>query len=112
MPREPDLLPDWFVGGAGKRRLLASLVRQDQSRPPWNRPQPWNKAVLAEAAELHEKHTVFRHLQVLALAGVLVEERRGYRLDQGSPLIVPLLDLLAELDQLQPLQLPASRGAR
>jgi hypothetical protein len=91
---------------------MAALVRRDQTRPPWSQPPPWTKTALAEAAQLHEKHTVFRHLQVLALAGLLTEEPTGYRFDDHSPLINPLADLLAELERLPTLALPASRGAR
>ena len=36
---------------------------------------------LARAADLHEKHTVHRHLEVLHAAGLLVLDGGAYRLD-------------------------------
>jgi hypothetical protein len=106
MSRKPDLLPDWFVGGAGKRKLLAALVagKADGKLPPWD------KKTLAKAAGVHEKHTVFRHIEVLIVAGVLVEDNGGYRLNAASSLVQPLDALLAELDRLAPVPLPPSRG--
>src|SRR3954469_4959698 len=98
MTREADLLPDWFVGGAGKRRLLAALVRRDPTAPPWNQPPPWSKTTLAQAAGLHEKHTVFRHVAILRDAGLLVEDAGGFRLNERSPLLPALQRYLAALD--------------
>lgn len=112
MPRQPDQLPDWFVGGAGKRRLLQTLVNRAAGDPPWNEVPPWSKAALAHAAGLHEKHTVFRHLEILALAGLLEEEGSSYRLNEDSGLIGPLRDFTAALDLLDPRPLPPSRGNR
>jgi hypothetical protein len=112
MPREPDLLPDWFVGGAGKRRLLRRLVSQDPTVAPWDELPPWSKKHLAEAAGVHEKHTVFRHLEVLVLADLLTEEREGYRVNEGSALFEPIRALTDELDRLEPHPLPPSRGRR
>lgn len=106
MPRQPDRLPDWFVGGAGKRRLLRALVAERIDG------QPWSKAELARTAGLHEKHTVFRHLDVLVLAGLLVSEPSGYRRNERSQLLQPLRDLISELDALPDEPLPRSRGAR
>jgi hypothetical protein len=68
MPRKPDLLPDWFVGGAGKRKLLGALARGEAD----GKQPPWDKQTLAKAAGLHEKHTVFRHVQILVEADVLL----------------------------------------
>lgn len=110
MPREPDFLPDWFVGGAGKRRLLHALAHSDAAL--WNEPRPWSQMVLAQAAGLHTKHTVFRHLEVLVLAGLLNEEGGGYRVNEGSMLIDPIRALTDELDRLEPRPLPPSRGRR
>jgi hypothetical protein len=106
MPRKPDLLPDWFVGGAGKRKLLGALVRGEAD----GKPPPWDKKTLAKAAGLHEKHTVFRHLDVLVEANVLVEGTGGYRINEESQLVEPIRALLAQLDQLPPRPLPPSRG--
>jgi hypothetical protein len=108
MPRDPDLLPDWFVGGAGKRKLLAALVSGEAA----GKPPPWDKSTLARAAGLHEKHTVFRHVDVLVMADVLLEDTLGYGVNAASRLISPLRALLDELDRLPPRMLPASRGRR
>jgi hypothetical protein len=108
--REPDLLPDWFVGGAGKRRLLSALLREDPNRPPWDEPPPWTQAQLAVAAELHEKHTVWRHVAVLVEARILLEEKGRYRLNRRSPLRRPLLDFIVALDELPHRALPPARG--
>lgn len=110
MPREPDFLPDWFVGGAGKRRLLHALTHSDAAL--WNEPHPWSKLVLAQAAGVHGKHTVFRHLEVLVLAGVLREREGGYQVNEGSMLLDPIRALTDELDRLEPRPLPPSRGRR
>jgi hypothetical protein len=106
MPRKPDLLPDWFVGGAGKRKLLAAVVRgyADGQQPPWN------KQTLARAAGLHPKHTVFRHLAVLVEAEVLVEGHDGFSVNPKSALIGPLSTFLEQLERLPPSKLPESRG--
>lgn len=112
MPREADLLPDWFVGGAGKRRLLRGLVLQDPAIAPWNESPPWSKRQLALAAGVHEKHTVFRHVQVLVAAGLLREVPGGFRLNRRSPLLIPLRDLVLALDRLPAQRLPESRGGR
>jgi hypothetical protein len=106
MPREPDLLPDWFVGGAGKRKLLRALVRGEAGPPPLT------KKALAAAAELHPKHTVFRHLEVLVTAELLIESADGYRVNDNSALIPPIRALIEQLDLLEPRPLPPSRGVR
>jgi hypothetical protein len=108
--READLLPDWFVGGAGKRRLLAALLLEDPTRPPWNESPPWSKAQLAEAAGLHEKHSVWRHVAVLVEARLLLEDDGLYRLNRRSPLREPLRNLIEVLDRVPARQLPRSRG--
>jgi hypothetical protein len=106
MPRKPDVLPDWFVGGRGKRQLFRAVVdREADGEPP-----PWTKAKLAKAAGLHKKHTVFRHLEVLVLANVLIEDPTGYRVNEASALLKPIGELIDELDRLEALPLPASRG--
>lgn len=106
MSRKPDLLPDWFVGGAGKRKLLRALV----SGTPNGESPPWGKKTLAKAAGLHEKHTVFRHLDVLVEAKVLIFDANGYRLNTESALIKPLEAFLDELERLPARKLPPSRG--
>jgi hypothetical protein len=45
--REPDLLPDWFVGGAGKRRLLTALL-----------------AALKKMTREEERHQLARQLHI------------------------------------------------
>jgi hypothetical protein len=106
MPRKPDLLPDWFVGGAGKRKLLGALVRGEAD----GKPPPWDKKTLAKAAGLHEKHTVFRHLDVLVEADVLIEDAGSYTVNEKSGLIEPIRMLVERLDLLEPRALPPSRG--
>lgn len=106
MPRKPDLLPDWFVGGAGKRKLLGALTRGEAN----GKPPPWDKKTLAEAAGVHEKHTVFRHLAVLVEAEVLIEDTDGYRVNKKSNLLEPLEAFLNQLELLPPSVLPPSRG--
>ena len=110
MSREVDLLPDWFVGGAGKRRLLRGLVLEDSSIPPWDEPPPWTKKQLAKAAGLHEKQSVFRHIEVLVAAGLLRQVDGGFRLNRRSRLVGPLRDLVQALDLLPAQALPRSRG--
>jgi len=110
MPREPDSLPDWFLGGAGKRRLLRALVDERRRGLPWTEPQPWSRSVLARAADLHQKNAVRRHLDVLVLAELLVVAGGGYRLNTASPLIGPLRALLEAVDALPEEALPPSRG--
>jgi hypothetical protein len=106
MPRKPDLLPDWFVGGSGKRKLLGALVSGEAD----GKSPPWDKQTLAKAAGLHPKHTVFRHLDVLVEAGLLTDSADGYRVNRGSALLEPLDALLQELDRLPASKLPPSRG--
>lgn len=106
MPRKPDLLPDWFVGGAGKRKLLGALVRGEAD----GQPPPWDKQTLAKAAGVHEKHTVYRHVAVLVEAKVLIEDTDGYRVNAKSSLLEPLQVLLKQLELLPPSRLPKSRG--
>jgi hypothetical protein len=106
MPRTPDLLPDWFVGGQGKRKLLGAVI----SGRAAGKPEPWDKRTLAKAAGVHEKHTVFRHVQILVVAQLLLPAGDGYRLNSESVLVEPLEALLNQLDQLAPLALPPSRG--
>lgn len=106
MPRKPDLLPDWFVGGAGKRKLLGALIRGEAN----GKPPPWDKKTLAEAAGVHEKHTVFRHLAVLVEAEMLIEGTDGYRVNKKSKLLEPLEAFLKQLELLPPSKLPPSSG--
>ena len=109
MPRAPDLLPDWFVGGRGKRTLLAALV--DPSHDLWSSGPPWSRRALAGAAGLHEKHAVDRHIAVLESAGVLTRDPDGWALVATSPLVPALRAYLAALDALPATRLPPSRGA-
>lgn len=95
MPREADLLPDWFLGGAGKRRLLTALLVHSG-------PDPRTEAELARAAGLHPKNTVRRHLAVLAQAGLVHKESNGFSLDDKHPLVRPLRHLLKSLENELP----------
>ena len=92
--------------GAGKRRLLRALATGGLAD------RPWTQAALARAADLREKHTVHRHLDVLQLSGLLVVDADVYRLNSACPLIAPLALLSHQLDALPARTLPASRGAR
>lgn len=109
MPREADLLPDWFVGGAGKRRLLRALT--DEGSQLWQSGPPWSQNELAEQAELTRKNAVGRHLRVLESAGVLRAVASGWE-PTDSPLFGPLGQYLDALDSLPADPLPPSRGAK
>ena len=107
MSREPDLLPDWFVGGAGKRRLLHALAHPDA----WvDEPPPWSKKALARLASLNDKQAVNRHIAVLSLAKLLVRDGAGYRLNEDSPLLPPIRELTDALQAIAPRKLPESQG--
>jgi hypothetical protein len=106
MPRKPDSLPDWFVGGAGKRRLFRALVDPAAA----SEQPPWSKAALARVAKVNEKHTVFRHVEVLVQAELLVEGSDGYRVNESSPLLEPIRAMMKGLDRLGLDPLPTSRG--
>ena len=90
--------------------MLSALVHSEASRPPWSEPPPWSKTVLARVAGLHEKHTVFRHLEVLVLAGLLIEEAASYHVNEDSALLSPIRALIDELERLEHSPLPPSRG--
>jgi hypothetical protein len=107
MSRSPDSLADWFLGGAGKRRLLYALTHPET----WGKDQPpWSKKALARLAGLQEKNAVNRHIEALRLAELIVRERGRYRPNDDSKLRVPLRELTGELDQLVPRRLPRARG--
>jgi len=109
MPREPDSLRDWFLGGAGKRRLLYALAHSET----WgDEPPPWSKKALARLAGLQEKNAVGRHIEILSRAGLIVREHGAYRVDETSALLAPIRELTDELDRLSPRSLPPSRGDR
>jgi hypothetical protein len=107
MPREADLLPDWFVGGAGKRRLLRALT--DASSPLWQEGPPWTDVQLAGQAELTTKNAVGRHLRVLEAAGLLQMVAGGWQ-RTTAPLWADLKLYLDALDGLPSTALPTSRG--
>ncbi len=107
MPRNADLLPDWFVGGAGKRRLLEALT--NGTAPLWHEGPPWSGRDLARAAALSEKHAVTRHLEILELAHLLRQAPGGWEL-VSSPLLAPLSDYLKALRSLPADSLPRARG--
>jgi hypothetical protein len=103
VPREPDRLPDWFLGGAGKRRLLAAVLRGGPDRA-------WTEQELAVAAGLTPKNTIRRHIAVLAQAGVLRGAPGDYHVDFSSALVRALRPMLDELERLPDDPLPRSRG--
>jgi hypothetical protein len=104
MPRQPDLLPDWFVGGAGKRRLMRAVLDAGPDRR-------WTEQELADAAELGRKNSAPRHVAVLVQARILRERNRRYRLNPRSPLLGPLDRYLTALEEGIPADpLPPSRG--
>ncbi|MBN1609263.1 MAG: helix-turn-helix transcriptional regulator [Polyangiaceae bacterium] len=103
MPRSLDRLPDWFLGGAGKRRLLEAVVTGGS--------RTWTSQQLAAAARLGPKNSASRHVAVLVQAGLLTEVAGGYELEQAHPLRAPLAELLKVLRQRIPASsLPPSRG--
>lgn len=105
MPRDPDLLPDWFLGGAGKRRLLTALFREPTAA------HSWSLTELATAASLTRHNAVNRHLAVLELAGVLAHSPSGrWAVVDSSDLIPPLRAYLEAIDHLPPEALPRARG--
>lgn len=112
MSRSSDSLADWFVGGAGKRKLLAALM----AAPPGRR---FTQKELADAADLHDKGSVVRHLAVLERAGLLARDAPGgtYRVRRWRHRAA-LTSWLAELDQAESTvavwrrPLPPSRGGR
>jgi DNA-binding IclR family transcriptional regulator len=77
VPRDPDRLPDWFVGGAGKRRLLSAVVRGGSDKT-------WTESELASASGLSPKNTVRRHIAVLVQAGVLTGSPGAYSLNKAN----------------------------
>ncbi len=80
MTRATDSLADWFVGGAGKRALLRVLV---DARPG----AQFTQSQLADAAGLHEKGSVVRHLAILEQAGLVTRVSPGgpYRVERWTP---------------------------
>lgn len=106
MARDRDALPDWFLGGAGKRRLLRALVHEQRwtSDPP-----PWSKKALARLAGLEERNAAARHVEVLSRAGLLVDDGGSYRLNDKSPLVDPIRRLTDALDELPPVPIPPAR---
>jgi hypothetical protein len=109
--RQRDGMADWFVGGTGKRPLLALIAQADPA-------ERYEQRELATAAGLDPNGSVGRHLRVLAQAGIVVQLRpRGpYRVDVSNPLLEPLaewLGVLEQMSQVDPrwrLPLPPSRG--
>jgi hypothetical protein len=92
MPRTPDALADWFVGGRGKRALLRRLV---DAAPG----EQFTQKELADAAGLHDKGSAVRHLQVLEQANLLARDpSTGVYVVQAWPLRAELDAWLASLD--------------
>jgi hypothetical protein len=107
--RERDELPDWFLGGAGKRRLVHAVVHPER----WTTESPpWSKKALARLAGLEERHAASRHVEILDRAGLLVRENASYRLNDASPLVDPLRALTDVLDGIDSVPLPPARGGR
>lgn len=104
-------MADWFVGGPGKRPLLAFIVEADPD-------ERYEQREFASAAGLDPNGSVVRHLRILSQAGIVVQVRpRGpYRVDVSNPVLEPLADWLAALDRMSEvdarwgLPLPPSRG--
>lgn len=107
MPRNADLLPDWFVGGAGKRRLLTALTNTDS--PLWEQGPPWTDIELASGSGLSKKNAIGRHLQVLERAELLLAVPGGWERSDNAlwAVIESYLDALKALPETS---LPPSRG--
>jgi hypothetical protein len=90
-------LRDWLFGAGGKRRLLDALLSDDE--------REWTEAELANSAGLHTKGSVDVHVKALVQLGVLSEESLSYRVVPAHPLIEPLRDLLAVLEEIQDAEL-------
>jgi|ERR1700733_6153112 hypothetical protein len=110
MARAADSLADWFIGGAGKRRLLSALT----GASPGDR---FTQKELATVAALHEKSSVIRHLQVLERSGILLRDGpRGAYVVQEWPHRKALsrwllaLEVAEHIDPAWALPLPPSRG--
>lgn len=104
MARSKDFLPDWFVGGAGKRRVLDELLRGNLDRS-------WTQYELAKECGLHPKRSVERHVAVLVQSGLLLTEGHRVKVNRVHPMVRPLVQLLQALDsQLPNDPLPPSRG--
>jgi hypothetical protein len=87
-------LPDWLLGGRGKRRLLEALLLSEQPAAGWTRTQ------LARASGQHAKARMDLYVGPLLRVGLLVEDAGRYRLAPDSALAQPLRDLLALLHEL------------
>ncbi len=107
MPRPIDAVPDWFLGGAGKRQLLYALAHPES----WGADAPpWSKKAIARLAGLQDKKAVERHIEALTRAGVILGGDGGYKLNEKSSLLPPLRVLTDELAKLVPERLPRARG--
>jgi hypothetical protein len=88
---KPELVPDWLLGGAGRRQILERLAEDDG----------WTGRALEK--ELDVGHAwVFEVLRALRQMGAieLVPDTRGsYRLSKSAPLG---LSLRATLEALEP----------
>lgn len=103
MSRGKDTAQDWFVGGRGKRLLLAALI----SEPG----RAWTRAELARAAQIDPRGSYQRHVDVLLEVGLIVErDGRRLHLDEHHPLAPALAAFLQALDALGDVPLPPSRG--
>jgi hypothetical protein len=90
-------LRDWLFGAGGKRRLIDALLSDDE--------REWTEAELASCAELHAKGSVDVHVKALVQLGVLTEKSLCYRVVRAHPLVKPLRDLLAVLEEIQDAEL-------
>jgi len=99
-----DRLPDWLLGGRGKRRMLEALVAEPE--------RVWGRSDLMRAAGLDPHDSQSRHVRVLLAAGLLEQDGRKLRLVAGHPLVEPLRAWLAVLgDPAFDVELPPSRGS-
>jgi hypothetical protein len=99
MPPYRQRLPDWLLGGRGKRRLLETVLLSEQPGPGWTRTQ------LARAIGQHPKARIDRYVGPLLQVGLLVEDAGRYRLVADSGLAQPLRDLLELLRKVPDTQL-------
>jgi hypothetical protein len=105
-PPTADVVPDWFLGGDRKRRLLAALARPSEH-------ENWAADELAEATSCGVA-TVYEVLRVLKEVGVVEPlSSARYRFADETDLGRALRAMLVALNSFETTTTPRpSRGAR
>lgn len=102
--RNPERIPDWILGGPGRRAVFEELSSEDGC----------NAAVLAKEINAGPAW-IYEILRVLRSIDALESARRGqYRFSETSPLARAIAELLLALDPYQdvPVERPPSRRAK